>query len=88
MNMNTGVSEELQARVLEIPYLGEDVSFYAVLPEATSLDETLELLTLDKLKAVMFDMFPVTVEIGIPKFSMETTTNLGPVRHPIYHLIL
>jgi len=74
-----GVSEELQARVLEIPYLGEDVSFYAVLPEATSLDETLELLTLDKLKAVMFDMFPVTVEIGIPKFSMETTTNLGPV---------
>lgn len=72
-------SEELQARVLEIPYLGEDVSFFAVLPETNSLDETLSLLTVERLRAAMSDMFPITLEIGIPKFQMEQTTDLTQV---------
>jgi len=74
------ISEELGATVLEIPYLGEDVSFFVILPELFTLDETVQLLTLERLRGVMSDMFPITLEIGIPKFRMERElTNLRDV---------
>jgi len=74
------ISEELGATALEIPYLGEDVSFFIILPELHTLDETVQLLSLERLRGLMSDMFPITLEIGIPKFRMERQlTNLREV---------
>ncbi|KAI9558324.1 hypothetical protein GHT06_015077 [Daphnia sinensis] len=72
--------EELQANLLEMPFLGDDVSFFALLPEGNNgLEETISRLTLDTLRNAMSNTFPVTVEVGIPKFRMEQTLSLRNV---------
>lgn len=77
----TAAVEELQANLLEMPFLGDDVSFFALLPEGKNgLDETVNRLTLETLRDAMSRTFPVTVEVGIPKFRMEQTLNLRNVR--------
>ena len=75
--------EELQANLLEMPFLGDDVSFFVLLPEGTnnSLETTISRLTLEKLRDAMSRTFPVTVEVGIPKFRMEQTLHLRNVRY-------
>lgn len=63
-----------------MPFLGDDVSFFALLPEGSNgLDETVSRLTLDTLRDAMSRTFPATVEVGIPKFRMEQTLNLRNV---------
>ena len=74
--MDTATSEELQAHVLEMPFLGNDVSFFIILPEETDLANTLNRLNVDTLREVMDSTFPVTLEVGIPKFRLEQTTDL------------
>ncbi len=74
--------EELQANLLEMPFLGDDVSFFALLPEGNnnrSLEATISRLTLETLRDAMSRTFPVTVEVGIPKFRMEQTLSLRNV---------
>jgi len=71
------VSEELQANLLEMPFLGEDVSFFVLLPEGNGgLDETISRLSLASLQEAMSRTFPLSLEIGIPKFRMEQSINL------------
>lgn len=77
--------EELQANLLEMPFLGDDVSFFALLPEGNnngSLEATISHLTLETLRDAMSRTFPVTVEVGIPKFRMEQTLSLRSVGYP------
>lgn len=75
------LSEELQASLLELPYQGEDVSFYILLPEEEgSLEETVSRLSLDVLRDVMGHTLPTPLEVGIPKFRMEQTLSLRRVR--------
>ena len=77
---NLAAVEELQANLLEMPFLGDDVSFFALLPEGVNgLDETINRLTLDTLRDAMSRTFPVTVEVGLPKFRLEQNTNLRNV---------
>lgn len=74
--------EELQANLLEMPFLGDDVSFFALLPEGVNgLDETINRLSLDNLRDAMSRTFPVTVEVGLPKFRIEQNTDLRNVLH-------
>lgn len=82
---NLAAVEELQANLLEMPFLGDDVSFFALLPEGVNgLDETINRLTLDTLRDAMSRTFPVTVEVGLPKFRLEQNTNLRTVRYSIH----
>lgn len=75
------LSEELQAGLLEMPFLGDDVSFYILLPEGPGgLDDTISRLSLDLLQDVMSRTFPANIEIGVPKFRLEQTFNLKRVR--------
>ncbi|XP_046648057.1 serine protease inhibitor 88Ea-like [Daphnia pulicaria] len=72
--------EELQANLLEMPFLGGDVSFFALLPEGNNgLEETVSRLTLDTLRNAMASTFPLTVDVGIPKFRLEQTLSLRNV---------
>nr|CAH0103783.1 unnamed protein product [Daphnia galeata] len=72
--------EELQANLLEMPFQGDDVSFFALLPEGSNgLEETVNRLTLDTLRNAMANTFPLTVDVGIPKFRMEQTLSLRNV---------
>jgi hypothetical protein len=64
-----------------MPFLGDDVSFFALLPEGSNgLEETVNRLTLDTLRNAMANTFPLTVDVGIPKFRMEQTLSLRNVR--------
>jgi serine protease inhibitor len=72
----------LQANLLEMPFLGGDVSFFALLPEGNNgLEETVSRLTLDTLRNAMASTFPLTVDVGIPKFLLEQTLSLRNVSH-------
>lgn len=74
------LSEELQASLLEMPFLGDDVSFFALLPEGDGgLEDTVSRLSIDTLRDVMSRTFPVTIEVGLPKFRMEQTLSLRRV---------
>jgi hypothetical protein len=64
-----------------MPFQGDDVSFFALLPEGSNgLEETVNRLTLDTLRNAMANTFPLTVDVGIPKFRMEQTLSLRNVR--------
>ena len=66
--------------MLEMPFLGEDVSFFVLLPEGNGgLDETISRLSLTSLQEAMSRTFPLSLEIGIPKFRMEQSINLQRV---------
>lgn len=76
-----------------MPFLGDDVSFFALLPEGNNgLEETISRLTLDTLRNAMSNTFPVSVDVGIPKFRMEQTLSLRNVgyghSHFRYHMCL
>lgn len=63
-----------------MPFLGDDVSFYALLPEGSNgLEETINRMTLETLRDAMSRTLPVTVEVGIPKFRMEQSVDLRNV---------
>jgi len=83
-NFRHTVSEELQAHVLEMPFLGNDVSFYVILPEGPGgLDETLRLMDADTLRLAMSDTFPFMMEVGLPKFRLEQTLSLDSILVPM-----
>ncbi|XP_046960759.1 alaserpin-like isoform X4 [Vanessa cardui] len=74
-------SKELNAQILEIPYEGDEASCVFVLPrEIDGINELEEKLkdptVLDK---AMSDMHETDVEVYLPKFKIETTTNLKDV---------
>lgn len=71
------------ANVLELPFLGDDVSFFVLLPaHENGLEDTVNRMTLAALREVMQSSrsFPVSLEVGIPKFRMEQTVELKEVR--------
>ena len=67
-----------------MPFLGNDVSFYVILPEGPGgLDETLRLMDADTLRLAMSDTFPFMMEVGIPKFRLEQTLSLDSILVPM-----
>ena len=80
---NYYTSEELRAHVLELPYVGDEVSMVIVLPpfEEDSLFETVSRLTPKTLKGVMAEVKSGFYEVDdltvrIPKFRIEQTFEL------------
>ncbi|XP_042870167.1 leukocyte elastase inhibitor A-like [Penaeus japonicus] len=73
---NIGMSEELEAQVLEMPYRGEGVSTFFLLPRDRSeeaLEMMVERLTGASLKSAMRRLRNRNVTVGLPKFKLETT---------------
>jgi len=61
---------------IELPYADNDLSMIAILPDG-DIDKVGESLSLDKIKQLCVDMFPLRVEVIIPRFKMEAGYGLG-----------
>ncbi|XP_064083415.1 serine protease inhibitor 88Ea-like [Macrobrachium nipponense] len=74
-NFRHGVSEELGAHILELPYTGEAVSMFILLPPFISGDngfnKMVERLNGTTLQNAIDDMWRVQVEVILPKFRLE-----------------
>ncbi|XP_037375068.1 leukocyte elastase inhibitor-like [Talpa occidentalis] len=80
-----GYIQELQSRVLELPYKGEELSMVILLPddmedESTGLEKIEQQLTLEKLCewTKPENMGHTDVRIHLPKFKLEETYDLKP----------
>ena len=67
--------------MLQIPFSSDDVSFYIILPaeETGTLEQTISRLSIESLRQAMDDTFPVTFNVGLPKFQLEKTAALESV---------
>lgn len=71
-----GMSEELEAQVLEMPYRGDGASMFILLPRDRSeeaLEMMVERLTGATLKSAMRKLSSRNVKVGLPKFKLETS---------------
>ncbi|XP_043206651.1 serpin B4-like [Amphibalanus amphitrite] len=70
---NFMVSEELQAHILELPYLGKNVTMYVLLPPFVdgALDHTVQKLTPENFQSAIRRMYPVEIRLKVPKFRVE-----------------
>ncbi|RZC42426.1 ovalbumin-related protein X-like [Asbolus verrucosus] len=80
---NHDVSESLEAHILEMPYKGDQISMYILLPPFTkedAIDNTLKKLTVEKFKSIVDNnLITKTVQVSFPKFSLEHTIELVPI---------
>lgn len=71
----TGVSEELGAHILELPYTGEAVSMYILLPPFISgengFNAMVERLNASLLHEAFNNMWRTQIKVVIPKFKLE-----------------
>jgi len=76
---NFGVSEELQAHLLELPYIGTEVSMFIVLPpfKDGSLDVTVGNLTARNFRAAVEAMWRVDIHVEVPKFRIEESYEMS-----------
>uniref|UniRef100_A0A0A9WH51 Serpin B3 n=1 Tax=Lygus hesperus TaxID=30085 RepID=A0A0A9WH51_LYGHE len=76
-------SEKLGAHVLEMPYKGEDVSLFIMLPPFAKggVPYILKRLTLEVFSEIVSldSMIPRPVEVVVPKFTVEQELHLTPV---------
>jgi len=86
MNMKSkffyGVSSELNAQAIELPYAGESLSMVILLPDrATTLSQLEEKLTSDDLAFVKekFSMSLQEVSLFLPRFSLDEQLGLDKV---------
>ncbi|XP_037089182.1 serpin B4-like [Pollicipes pollicipes] len=72
-HFNYGVSEDLQAQILELPYQGGEITMFILLPPFIegALDTTVSRLTAETLRSNMEMMWPVDIDVQIPKFRIE-----------------
>ncbi|XP_050500055.1 serine protease inhibitor 88Ea isoform X2 [Diabrotica virgifera virgifera] len=79
------VSESLGAHILEMPYKGDNISMYILLPPFSntenSIEATLKKLTLANFKNIVENdsLVSKTVQLAFPKFSLETTLEMTPI---------
>lgn len=79
------ISESLGAHILELPYKGDNISMYILLPPFSntedSIETTLKNLNLDSFRRIVDggSLVSRTVQVALPKFALETTIELVPV---------
>lgn len=79
---NHMISEKLGAHILELPYKGDDVSMFFLLPPFVSpsgITNILKRLTIENLKEVVNGLIPRSVDVSIPKFSVEQSLPLKEI---------
>ena len=76
-------SEELACQILEMPYIGNQLSMVIYLPSENdglaSLEEKINFGNLQKSLADLDDSIPEEIEVHLPKFKMEQRFNLNDV---------
>jgi len=79
-NFRHGVSEELGAHILELPYTGDAMSMFILLPPFVTgengFNAMVQSLNSTTLRNAMDNMWRIQVEIEVPKFKLEQT--IGP----------
>lgn len=79
------ISETLGAHILEMPFKGDNISMYILLPPFSntenSIEATLKNLTLENFKKVVDsgELIARTVQVAFPKFTLETTIEMTAV---------
>ncbi|CAG9814287.1 unnamed protein product [Phaedon cochleariae] len=79
------ISETLGAHILEMPYKGDNISMYILLPPWSntedSIESTLKNLTLENFKSIVNNdnLISKTVQVALPKFSLETSIEMTPI---------
>src|SRR5690606_28488978 len=69
-----------QVRVVELPYGNEKYAMLVLLPqEKGSVEEVITSLTADKWNQLLGQLRPQTVQVTLPKFSLETSKTLKSV---------
>lgn len=94
------MSEELGAHILELPYTGEAISMYILLPPFISGEQgfnaMVENLNATTLHYAIDDMWRLEVEVVIPKFKLEQMVGdelmevgvlCRAVRHPFLRIV-
>lgn len=86
------MSESLEAHILELPYEGDQISMYILLPPFTkedAIDNTLKKLTVDKFKTLVKNnnLLPKTVQVSLPKFTLEHSIELVPVSSFYFNIL-
>ena len=77
-----GVNSELNCQALELPYTGENLSMFILLPDqATTLSQLEEKLTSDDLVNAQekFSMTSAKVSVWLPRFSLDEKLSLADV---------
>lgn len=76
------ISEYLGAHILELPYKGNEVSMFIILPPSTKpngIEAVTKQLSVESLQEIVQDDMPRAVEVSIPKFTIEQTLELTPI---------
>ncbi|MDY0386482.1 MAG: serpin family protein, partial [Methanolobus sp.] len=69
--------EDKNAEILELPYKGDDISMYVILPHKNNIDEFESDLTLDYYNELKDTLNSNEVKILLPKFTFETKAKLN-----------
>ena len=69
--------EDKNAEILELPYKGDDISMYVILPHKNNIDEFERDLTLDYYNELKATLNSNEVKILLPKFTFETKAQLN-----------
>ncbi|MDY0387488.1 MAG: serpin family protein, partial [Methanolobus sp.] len=69
--------EDKHAQILELPYKGNDISMYVILPHENNIDEFESDLTLDYYNELKDELNSDEVRILLPKFTFETKAELN-----------
>lgn len=71
------------AHIIELPYEGDDISMFILLPpfsKEDGIEQVLKRLTLENFKSVVNgSLLPRQVQVSLPKFTLEQTIELTPV---------
>ncbi|XP_072941006.1 antichymotrypsin-2-like [Epargyreus clarus] len=81
MHYSYGYSDKLRSKFLELPYAGDQASLLIVLPHDVEYIGSLieQLRDPNVLEEETKNMYEVEVDVSLPKFKIETTTNLKEV---------
>ncbi|XP_067014372.2 serine protease inhibitor 88Ea [Anabrus simplex] len=80
-SFNYLISETLGAHILELPYKGEHISMFILLPpfvKTNGVDEVLKKLNAETMQEFLQDdaLSPQSVEVEVPKFTAETSQDI------------
>jgi len=71
--------EDEKVQVLEIPYTGDEISFFIFLPKSFDINSINDYLNYEKFKEIKDKMVKEEIDIHIPKFKIETKYFLNDV---------
>jgi len=80
-----GTSEALKSYIIELPYEGEALSMFILLPPfaPNALEETISRLNSSVLREAMDGMYPDSIEVALPRFKIDQTLELNKALHSI-----